>query len=37
MSLAEVGDGLGEYYMVAVYDRALDAAEVQQNFDAGTP
>ena len=27
---------LGELHLVAVYDRPLDAAEVVQNFDAGT-
>ena len=26
---------VGEYHLVAVYDRALDPSEVQQNFDAG--
>jgi hypothetical protein len=34
--LAEPGarDWLGEYYLVAVYSRALTAAEVQQNYNA---
>jgi hypothetical protein len=26
---------LGELHLVAVYDRALDAGEVEQNFTAG--
>jgi hypothetical protein len=36
----EFGEGrgwLGEYYLVAVYSRALGKTEIQQNFDAGRP
>ena len=34
----EIGGGrewLGELHLIAIYDRALDAGEVQQNFTAG--